>query len=226
MLNDGVMSSRTDEWSTPDSVFRPLMEEFGFTLDVCASPMNAKCPRYFTRSEDGLSQAWSGVCWMNPPYGRSIGKWIVKAWESSRRGSTVVCLIPSRTDTAWWHDYVMRGEIRFYRGRIYFDGPVRDRAPFPSAVVIFRAGDTSGSLNGMAKSQKRLTRDEVEALARRAESAGQRSLAHDLTAIVGRMDMGGRQDYDDDAFRNEAYFRGLDRLCRADRKPQPRGIMG
>jgi len=80
---------------------------------------------------------WDGVCWMNPPYGRTIGKWMRKAYESSLTGSTVVCLVPARTDTAWWHDYAIKGEVRFLRGRLKFGGSANS-APFPNAVVIFR----------------------------------------------------------------------------------------
>jgi phage N-6-adenine-methyltransferase len=132
-------SSQTDLWATPIAVFRELDKEFGFDLDVCALPENAKCKRFFTPETDGLSQDWGrSVCWMNPPYGREIGKWIKKAYESAQAGATVVCLIPARTDTAWWHDYVAPGaaDIRFIRGRLKF-GNGLDRAPFPSVVVVF-----------------------------------------------------------------------------------------
>jgi phage N-6-adenine-methyltransferase len=148
----GMMSSATPEWATPAEVFAPLNAEFGFTIDVCAVPENAKCDRFFTPEQNGLAQKWTGVCWMNPPYGRGIGAWIRKAWESAQAGATVVCLIPSRTDTAWWHDYVMRGEIRFQRGRIYFEptygNGAGDRAPFPSAVVIFKPAPTHVGAQG------------------------------------------------------------------------------
>ena len=130
-------SSATDMWSTPQEFFDQLDSEFGFTLDVCSTHENAKCDQHFTESEDGLSQVWDGVCWMNPPYGRTIGKWMRKAYESSLTGATVVCLVPARTDTAWWHDYAIRGEVRFLRGRLKFGGSINS-APFPSAVVIFR----------------------------------------------------------------------------------------
>ena len=132
-------SSETDEWPTPQDFFDRLNEEFHFELDVCATHENAKCPRYFTRRENGLLQQWTGVCWMNPPYGREIGQWVKKAYESALGGATVVCLLPSRTDTAWWHDYCMKGEIRFVRGRLKF-GTATESAPFPSAVVVFRPG--------------------------------------------------------------------------------------
>lgn len=130
-------SSKTDEWATPPEVFDYWNKLYKFNLDVCATADNAKCAKYFTKSQDGLLQDWVGNCWMNPPYGREISKWIKKAYDSSRKGATVVCLIPSRTDTAWWHDYVMRGEVKFIRGRLKFSGST-NAAPFPSAVVVFR----------------------------------------------------------------------------------------
>lgn len=135
-INQGMFSSATDEWATPQEFFDALNAEFGFELDVCATPENAKCPKYFTKEDDGLSQTWSGVCWMNPPYGRQIATWVKKAYESAQNGATVVCLLPSRTDTARWHDYCMKGEMRFIRGRLKFGGS-KWNAPFPNAVVIF-----------------------------------------------------------------------------------------
>lgn len=114
-----------------------MNKEFHFNLDVCATKVNAKCEKYYTKKEDGLSQQWHGNCWMNPPYGREIGKWMKKALEASKEGALVACLVPARTDTAWWHEYAMKGEIRFIRGRLKFGGS-QNSAPFPSAVVIFR----------------------------------------------------------------------------------------
>ena len=136
-INRGMLTSLTDQWATPQAIFDLLDTEFHFELDVCALPNNAKCPRYFTPAEDGLSQEWQGTCWMNPPYGRDIPMWMQKAYESSQAGATVVCLVPARTDTAWWHDYATKGEIRFVRGRLRF-GSATSAAPFPSAIVIFR----------------------------------------------------------------------------------------
>ena len=126
------------EWETPQCLFEELNAIHGFTLDVCALPENAKCERYFTPEQNGLAQKWDGVCWMNPPYGREIGKWIRKAYESSLEGATVVCLLPSKTDTRWWHDYCMKGEIRFIKGRLKFNNS-KSPAPFPNAIVIFKA---------------------------------------------------------------------------------------
>jgi phage N-6-adenine-methyltransferase len=131
-------SSKTDLWSTPPELFAALDAEFGFTLDVCAIPENAKCRRFFTREMDGLNQQWVGVCWMNPPCGRQIGKWVQKAYISARRGAMVVCLLPARTDTGWWHEFVTKAsEIRFIRGRLRFGGS-QNSAPFPSTLVVFR----------------------------------------------------------------------------------------
>lgn len=131
-------SSASDDWPTPEDFFRACDREFGpLRLDVCASAENAKCPRYFTREDDGLSKPWNGRVWMNPPYGREIGKWVKKAFESAKSGAkVVVCLLPARTDTAWWHDYVSQGSVRFIRGRLKFGGH-KNSAPFPSALVVF-----------------------------------------------------------------------------------------
>ena len=137
MNTDLMFSSAKCEWSTPQDFFNALNAEFGFQVDVCAGLTNAKCPFFFDEAVDGLKMCWRGVCWMNPPYGREMPKWIQKAYESAQEGATVVCLLPARTDTAAWHDYCMKGEIRFIRGRLKFGGHTNS-APFPSAVVIFR----------------------------------------------------------------------------------------
>ena len=130
-------SSKTDQWATPIDLFERLDRVWNFSLDVCADESNAKADRYFTRADDGLSQDWApAVCWMNPPYGREIGEWMKKAHDESLKGATVVCLVPARTDTAWWHNYAMRGRIEFIRGRLKF-GDATNSAPFPSAIVVF-----------------------------------------------------------------------------------------
>jgi phage N-6-adenine-methyltransferase len=136
-ITEGMFTSNTDMWATPQKTFDELNAEFNFDLDVCAIAENAKCEKYFSPKDDGLKQQWIGTCYMNPPYGRKIGEWVKKAYESSFDGAVVVCLLPSRTDTKWWHDYCMKGEIRFIKGRLKFnDG--KNPAPFPSAIVIFR----------------------------------------------------------------------------------------
>lgn len=144
MMTKGMYTSNSEEWGTPQGLFDRLNKEFNFTLDICASKENAKCPKYYTKEEDALKQEWEGVIWMNPPYGRKIGIWVKKAKEAATQGkATVVCLLPARTDTAWWHDYVMKAnEIRLIRGRLKF-GDSKGSAPFPSAVVIFKKGSPS-----------------------------------------------------------------------------------
>ena len=133
--------SDKQDWETPQDFFEELDDEFHFTIDVCATAYNTKVfACYFSPTDDALTSDWEGVCWMNPPYGREIGKWMKKAYEESQKGSTVVCLVPSRTDTAWWHDYAMKGEIRFIRGRLKFVG-AENSAPFPSAIVVFTQKD-------------------------------------------------------------------------------------
>jgi phage N-6-adenine-methyltransferase len=136
-MNDVHFSSATDMWETPQLFFDVWNKEFNFDLDVCATDENAKCAHYYTKKNDGLSKRWTGTVWMNPPYGKEISKWMKKAYESARDGdATVVCLVPARTDTAWWHDYAMKGDITFIRGRLKF-GNAKNSAPFPSAVVVF-----------------------------------------------------------------------------------------
>ena len=138
MNTDLMFSSKTDLWATPQDFFDKLNEEFHFTLDVCAIPENAKCKKYYTPDINGLSQKWSGVCWCNPPYGREITNWVEKAYLESRGGVTVVMLLPARTDTRWFHEFIYdKSEIRFVKGRLKF-GNASASAPFPSMVVIFR----------------------------------------------------------------------------------------
>lgn len=138
MNTDAMFSSKTDLYETPQDFFDQLDAEFRFDVDVCALPENAKCKRYYTPEMDGLSQPWEGVCWCNPPYGREIGAWVRKARFASDAGNTVVMLLPARTDTAWFHDWIYgMAEIRFVRGRLKFGGG-KNSAPFPSMIVIFR----------------------------------------------------------------------------------------
>lgn len=134
-------SSATDDWATPPHVFAALDRDFGFELDVCASASNAKCSRYFTREDDGLAQEWVGVVWCNPPYGRGIGDWLTKAADSADAGATVVCLIPAKTETLWWHEQVMAraSEVKLVKGRIAF-GDGTGSSTFGSAVVVYRPG--------------------------------------------------------------------------------------
>jgi phage N-6-adenine-methyltransferase len=140
-MNTAVMfSSKRDEWSTPQDFFDELNKEFNFTLDPCATPENAKCEKYYTKEDDGLKQDWSGeTVFCNPPYGIAIKDWVKKCYEESKKpNTTVVMLIPARTDTSYFHDYIYHKakEIRFIRGRLKF-GNAKNSAPFPSMVVIF-----------------------------------------------------------------------------------------
>ena len=140
MFNADLMfSSKTDMWATPQDVFDKLNDEFNFNTDVCASKSNAKCSHYYTEEDDGLAQEWKGSCFMNPPYGRTIGQWVSKAYKESTKGATVVCLVPARTDTKWWHENIIDNdaEVRFIKGRLKFGGH-KNSAPFPSAIVIFK----------------------------------------------------------------------------------------
>ena len=140
-MNKEVMfSSATDNWATPQDFFDKLNAEFHFDLDVCADEINHKCDKYYTKEQDGLTMPWKGIVWCNPPYGREIGQWVRKALFASVNGATVVMLIPARTDTKWFHDYIYKRdnvEIRFVKGRLKF-GNSKNSAPFPSMVVVFK----------------------------------------------------------------------------------------
>ena len=145
MKNVVLYSSNRMDWETPRDFFNKLNAEFHFTLDPCCSQETAKCLKYFTPEIDGLAQSWTDeTVFMNPPYGRKIAKWVSKAYmEAKYHNAFVVCLLPARTDTRWWWDYCMKGDIRFIKGRLKFKGKnsigvvVNNSATFPSAVVIF-----------------------------------------------------------------------------------------
>jgi site-specific DNA-methyltransferase (adenine-specific) len=137
-MNEIPFSHKSDEWSTPSSFFEELNAEFNFTLDPCATDENHKAELYYTKKEDGLVKSWEGhTVFCNPPYSE-VKKWVKKAYEESLKPNTcVVLLVPSRTDTQWFHDYVLKyAEIRFVRGRLRFGGS-KNSAPFPSLVAIF-----------------------------------------------------------------------------------------
>lgn len=139
-MNSVLFSSATDVWATPQNLFDELNAEFNFNLDPCALPDNAKCARYFTPEINGLAQCWGGATvFCNPPYGRQIYDWVKKCYQESRKpGTTVVMLIPARTDTRYFHDFIYHKarEIRFIKGRLKF-GNAKNAAPFPSMIVIF-----------------------------------------------------------------------------------------
>lgn len=148
-MNDALFSSKNMNWCTPPDFFKELDQEFHFDLDVAATDKSAKCRNYFTPADDGLHQNWGGhIVFCNPPYGRAISDWVRKGCEESRKpGTVVVMLIPARTDTSYYHDYIFHGkadEVRFLRGRLKFtdeDGNAKDSAPFPSAVIVWRSPD-------------------------------------------------------------------------------------
>ncbi len=137
-----LFSAVDNTHTTPPAVIRAIHAEFGPQLDVCATSQTAVCKHYFSPEVDGLAQKWTGVCWMNPPYGKELPRWMEKAYLSAQHnGATVICLVPARTDTKWWHDYAMKAdEIRLIKGRLKFGHPNSKghAAPFPSALVIFR----------------------------------------------------------------------------------------
>ena len=138
-MNTEVMfSSKTDMWATPQEFFDELNDEFHFNLDPCADETNHKCSWYFDEKQDGLRKDWTGArVFCNPPYGRTIGEWIRKC--ATENTEIAVMLIPARTDTKWFHDYIYgKAEIRFVRGRLKF-GESKNSAPFPSMVVVFRS---------------------------------------------------------------------------------------
>jgi phage N-6-adenine-methyltransferase len=129
-------ASKNQEYATPLKLFEVLDNEFHFTLDVCANMENTKVSIFLSEKQDALIQDWTGTCWMNPPY-KNMKKWVIKAYnESLKNNSTIVCLIPARTNTSWWHDYCMKGEIRFIKGRPKFEGCIHG-LPQPLAIVIF-----------------------------------------------------------------------------------------
>lgn len=145
MLNNGLFTSEKNYWETPKKLFDELDQEFNFDLDVASTHENAKCTRHFTEDENGLNQEWRGNVFCNPPYGKEIGLWVKKAYEESIEniGGVIVLLIPARTDTRYWHDYIFNkaNEIRFVKGRLKFElnGVAKQSAPFPSAIVIFKS---------------------------------------------------------------------------------------
>ena len=139
-MNSKVMfSSEDSNWATPQQWFDYLNLEFKFTLDPCASKDTAKCKKFYTPEQDGLSQSWRDErVFMNPPYGRKIPMWMQKAYHEARDNEAlVVCLVPARVETEWWHRYAAKGEVRFPIGRLKF-GDAESSAPFPVAIVIFR----------------------------------------------------------------------------------------
>lgn len=142
-MNKALLSSKNTDWCTPQDFFDALNKEFDFVLDAAATEKTAKCGLYYTPETDGLSQSWDrgGAVFCNPPYGREIGRWVQKAYEEAQAGTRIVLLIPARTDTSYFHEFIYgKAEIRFIRGRLRFtdeDGNVSNPAPFPSMLAIY-----------------------------------------------------------------------------------------
>ena len=139
MFNKSLFSSRSDNWETPQEVFDYWNNIYQFNVDVCADEHNHKCPFYYSKEDDGLTKDWFGSVWCNPPYGKDISKWIEKAYnEWKDNGTDVVMLLPSRTDTKWFHNYILPFcEIVFIKGRLKFNNS-KTSAPFPSMIAIFK----------------------------------------------------------------------------------------
>lgn len=149
--NDGRWHSRGSDWATPKELFNELDKEFNFTLDPCASDWNAKCKIFFTQEQDGLKQSQANQkVFMNPPYGKVLGEWMKKAYEESQVGALVVCLVPAATDTSWWHDYALKGQIRYLRGRPRFETKegTWQQTFSPSVIIIFKKRRTHDERGG------------------------------------------------------------------------------
>lgn len=150
---DLMFSSESNEWNTPQLFFNKLNEKYNFTLDPCASKHNAKCKKYYTKKDNGLEKSWEGeTVFVNPPYGRDLKNWVKKAYEESRNtNTTVVLLCPARTDTKYFHDYMMKAsELYFIKGRLKFENKNKNSnsAPFPSVVAVFKS-KTTPTINTM-----------------------------------------------------------------------------
>ena len=160
-----MFSSKSAEWETPQDFFDRLNQTYDFTLDPCSTRENTKCMTHYTKVQDGLSQSWAGhSAFVNPPYGREMKKWVQKSFEESQKpDTTVVMLIPARTDTRYWHDYCMKADvIYFVKGRLHFKNKVAadytgktktSSAPFPSAVIIFKGKSKGTPLIGVIKNK-------------------------------------------------------------------------
>lgn len=146
-INGALFSSNDMTWTTPRELFDWLNTRFDFTLDPCCLPETALCPKFYTPEEDGLLQSWHGErVFMNPPYGREIGRWVEKAYRESCKGALVVALVPARTDTAWWQNFVMgKASVCYLAGRLKF-GNSKQSAPFPSALLVFWGGGERGKI--------------------------------------------------------------------------------
>ena len=139
--NDYLHSSNNMNWETPDWLFDALDKEFEFTVDVCADEKNKKCKRFYSEDNSCLDKNWEDErCFMNPPYGRNLPKFMEKAYNESKKGATVVCVVPVRPESKWWQNYAMKAEIRYFRQRLKFTltGKRSDVAPFATAIIVFK----------------------------------------------------------------------------------------
>ena len=146
MDKEVFFSSKIQDWCTPIDFFKRLDDEFHFSLDPAATQKTAKCNKYYTPETDGLKASWAGeTVFCNPPYGRDISNWVRKGYEEGQKpNTTVVMLLPARTDTTYFHQYILNGkaqDVRFLKGRLRFtdeDGSFKDAAPFPSVIVVWK----------------------------------------------------------------------------------------
>lgn len=199
-MNNALLSSKNLSWCTPPEFFNELDQEFHFDLDPTATDKSAKCARYFTPANDGLKADWGGCrVFCNPPYGRQIYDWVRKGYEESRKpGTLVVMLIPARTDTSYFHDYIFHGkadEVRFLRGRLKFtdeDGNAKDAAPFPSAVIVWRSPDMSQSLRDTVLELIRAEPMTANEIAATLSDRGQQVSRSDVGPILTKAQAAGK----------------------------------
>jgi len=146
-IGDNKFISDKTEYETPNSLFQPLKEEFNIELDVCANENNTKCEKFFSKEDDAFTKVWIGNCWMNPPFGKNMRKWAIKAWEESKKyGGTKVCLLPVRANTKWWNKVIMDAEIRFIIGEVNFNNQERGLW-LPMCIVIFGENAKAGTFS-------------------------------------------------------------------------------
>lgn len=160
--NNGRYNGNGRDWATPPEVFDQLHAEFNFTLDPCATPATAKCAKFYTEADDGLSKSWAGErVFMNPPYGREVYAWTRKAHLEAKAGALVVGLLPASCDLQWWHDDVAgKADVRYIRGRVRFitDGPYRASGFFASVVTVWMPG----AIDEVARLRDRILQLEVD----------------------------------------------------------------
>lgn len=199
-MNNALLSSKNLSWCTPPEFFAELDHEFHFDLDPAATDKSAKCAKYFTPADDGLEKDWGGYrVFCNPPYGRHIQDWVRKGYEESRKpGTLVVMLIPARTDTSYFHDYIFNGkadEVRFLRGRLKFtdeEGNAKDSAPFPSAVIVWRSSDMGQSVRDMVLDMIRGEAMTANEIAAKLVDRGQKVSRSDVGPILTKAQAAGK----------------------------------